>query len=115
MCRPRNGKTVTHFFAVLGWTTSVVLFILAASIIAAVTVLMDWRTGKAIPTQFTRTNVQPMGIAGLWNTWNELGKEPPGSLKKKIQPGQDPRLGQTSPRNPKQAQPRILSRASLTL
>ena len=36
----------------------------------------DWRTGKAIPTRVTRTDGQPMGIAGLWDTWNEPGKGP---------------------------------------
>lgn len=36
----------------------------------------DWRTGKAIPTRFTRTDGQPMGIAGLWDTWDEPGKGP---------------------------------------
>lgn len=29
----------------------------------------DWRTGKAIPTRITRTDGEPMGIAGLWSTW----------------------------------------------
>ena len=36
----------------------------------------DWRSGKAIPTRFTRTDGQPMGVAGLWDTWNEPGKGP---------------------------------------
>ena len=36
----------------------------------------DWRTGKAIPTRFSRTDGQPMGIAGLWDSWNEPGKGP---------------------------------------
>ena len=34
----------------------------------------DWRSGKAVPTRFTRTDGQAMGIAGLWDTWNEPGK-----------------------------------------
>ena len=34
----------------------------------------DWRSGKAVPTRFTRTAGQAMGIAGLWDTWNEPGK-----------------------------------------
>ena len=30
----------------------------------------DWRSGKPIPTRITRTDGKPMGIAGLWTTWN---------------------------------------------
>lgn len=29
----------------------------------------DWRTGKAIPTRITRTDGEPMGVAGLWEHW----------------------------------------------
>lgn len=29
----------------------------------------DWRSGKAVPTRFTRTDGAPMGIAGLWDQW----------------------------------------------
>ena len=36
----------------------------------------DWRTGKAIATRFTRADGQLMGIAGLWDTWNQPGKGP---------------------------------------
>lgn len=27
----------------------------------------DWRSGKAVPTRFTRTDGAPLGIAGLWD------------------------------------------------
>lgn len=30
----------------------------------------DWRSGKAIPTRIARVDGQPMGIAGLWSSWN---------------------------------------------
>jgi putative SOS response-associated peptidase YedK len=29
----------------------------------------DWRTGKAISTEVTRSDGDPMGIAGIWSTW----------------------------------------------
>lgn len=29
----------------------------------------DWRSGKAVPTRFTSVDGEPMGIAGLWDTW----------------------------------------------
>ena len=29
----------------------------------------DWRSSKAIPTRITRTDGEPMGIAGLWSWW----------------------------------------------
>lgn len=29
----------------------------------------DWRSGKAVPTRITLASGQPMGIAGLWSTW----------------------------------------------
>jgi putative SOS response-associated peptidase YedK len=29
----------------------------------------DWRSGKAIPTRITRTDGEPLGIAGLWEWW----------------------------------------------
>jgi putative SOS response-associated peptidase YedK len=29
----------------------------------------DWRSGRAVPTRISRTDGQPMGIAGLWSTW----------------------------------------------
>lgn len=31
----------------------------------------DWRTGKAIATRITRADREPMGIAGLWEQWND--------------------------------------------
>lgn len=37
----------------------------------------DWRTGKAVRTRFTRADGLPMGIAGLWDVWNDPVK---GSL-----------------------------------
>lgn len=36
----------------------------------------DWRTGRAVATRFTRADGQPVGIAGLWDTWTEPGKPP---------------------------------------
>ncbi len=36
----------------------------------------DWRSKKAVATRFTRADGQPMGIAGLWDTWTEPGKPP---------------------------------------
>jgi putative SOS response-associated peptidase YedK len=29
----------------------------------------DWRSGRAVPTRISRTDGQPMGIAGLWSAW----------------------------------------------
>ena len=29
----------------------------------------DWRSGKAVATEISRKDGQPMGIAGLWSTW----------------------------------------------
>ena len=29
----------------------------------------DWRSGKAVPTRFTRTDDAPIGIAGIWDRW----------------------------------------------
>lgn len=29
----------------------------------------DWRSGKAIPTRISRTDGEPIGIAGLWSSW----------------------------------------------
>lgn len=29
----------------------------------------DWRSGKSVATRFTRTDGEPMGIAGLWDRW----------------------------------------------
>lgn len=31
----------------------------------------DWRTGKAIATRITRSDGEPMGIAGLWERWHD--------------------------------------------
>lgn len=31
----------------------------------------DWRTDKAIPTRITRADREPMGIAGLWERWQD--------------------------------------------
>lgn len=36
----------------------------------------DWRSGKAVATRITRTDGEPMGIAGLWAAW----KSPKGEL-----------------------------------
>lgn len=30
----------------------------------------DWRTGKAIATRITRADMEPMGVAGLWECWH---------------------------------------------
>ncbi|CAM5564179.1 SOS response-associated peptidase [Eoetvoesiella caeni] len=35
----------------------------------------DWRSGKAVATRFTRTDGEPMGIAGLWDQWISAGGE----------------------------------------
>lgn len=29
----------------------------------------DWRSGKAIPTRISRSDGEPLGIAGLWSWW----------------------------------------------
>ncbi len=29
----------------------------------------DWRSGRHVPTRLQRTDGQPMGIAGLWDSW----------------------------------------------
>ena len=29
----------------------------------------DWRSGRAVPTRITRSDGEPMGIAGLWSWW----------------------------------------------
>lgn len=31
----------------------------------------DWRSGKAVPTRFTRADGAPMGIAGLWDQYKD--------------------------------------------
>lgn len=36
----------------------------------------DWRSGKPVATRFSRVDGQPVGIAGLWDVWNEPGKPP---------------------------------------
>ena len=36
----------------------------------------DWRSGKAVPTRITRSDGEPMGIAGLWSQW----KSPAGQV-----------------------------------
>lgn len=33
----------------------------------------DWRSGRAIPTRIVRADGELMGIAGLWETWQEPG------------------------------------------
>lgn len=35
----------------------------------------DWRSGKAVPTRFTRTDGHPLGIAGLWDRWRNPAGE----------------------------------------
>lgn len=32
----------------------------------------DWRTGQSVPTRFSRTDGAPMGIAGLWDRYQDL-------------------------------------------
>ena len=35
----------------------------------------DWRSGKAVPTRFTRADGHPLGLAGLWDRyWNSAGE-----------------------------------------
>lgn len=29
----------------------------------------DWRSGKAVPTRIARVDGQPLGVAGLWESW----------------------------------------------
>jgi putative SOS response-associated peptidase YedK len=29
----------------------------------------DWRSGKAVPTRIARVDGQPMGVAGVWESW----------------------------------------------
>jgi putative SOS response-associated peptidase YedK len=36
----------------------------------------DWRSGKAVPTRFTRADGLPMGIAGLWDEWHDPATGP---------------------------------------
>jgi len=36
----------------------------------------DWRSGKAVPTKFTRADGKPIGVAGLWDRW----RSPEGEL-----------------------------------
>ena len=36
----------------------------------------DWRSGRAVRTRFSRTDGLPMGIAGLWEVWNDPFKGP---------------------------------------
>lgn len=36
----------------------------------------DWRSGRAVATRFSRTDGEPMGIAGLWSWW----KSPAGTV-----------------------------------
>ena len=35
----------------------------------------DWRSGKAVPTRIARVDGQPMGVAGLWESWTEADGE----------------------------------------
>ena len=35
----------------------------------------DWRSGKAIATRITRSDSEPMGIAGLWERWKSPSGE----------------------------------------
>jgi len=35
----------------------------------------DWRTGKAIPTRFTREDGAPLGVAGLWDRYKNAAGE----------------------------------------
>jgi putative SOS response-associated peptidase YedK len=35
----------------------------------------DWRSGKAVPTRIARVDGKPMGVAGLWECWNQGGEE----------------------------------------
>ena len=35
----------------------------------------DWRSRKAVPTRIARVDGQPMGVAGLWESWAKDGEE----------------------------------------
>jgi len=35
----------------------------------------DWRTGRAIPTRFTRADGAPLGVAGLWDRYRNTAGE----------------------------------------
>ncbi|UCU92975.1 SOS response-associated peptidase [Hydrogenophaga taeniospiralis] len=35
----------------------------------------DFRSGKAVPTRISRVDGQPMGVAGLWESWTGAGGE----------------------------------------
>lgn len=35
----------------------------------------DWRSGKAVPTRFTRADGAPLGIAGLWDRYRNAAGE----------------------------------------
>ncbi|MBQ0921377.1 SOS response-associated peptidase [Hydrogenophaga aromaticivorans] len=35
----------------------------------------DFRSGKAVPTRISRVDGQPMGVAGLWESWTDAGGE----------------------------------------
>ena len=35
----------------------------------------DWRSGKGVPTRIARVDGKPMGVAGLWERWNQGDEE----------------------------------------
>lgn len=35
----------------------------------------DWRSGKAVPTRFTRADGHPLGVAGLWDRYRNAAGE----------------------------------------
>jgi putative SOS response-associated peptidase YedK len=35
----------------------------------------DWRSGKAVPTRIARVDGQPMGVAGVWESWTGADAE----------------------------------------
>ena len=35
----------------------------------------DWRSGKAVPTRIARVDGKPMGVAGLWERWQQGDEE----------------------------------------
>lgn len=35
----------------------------------------DWRSGKAVPTRFTRIDGAPLGVAGLWDSYRNAAGE----------------------------------------